>query len=199
IMKDNPTQAAREIAVSKLEVDKNDEQWLLMSRDTFKELQKELIEMPLEEVNTLPDYLKSWILDAREALDKDKLPDTKISRLATIKTKDAIEHIGNLVQVAKRLESNLLPYSLYDWDITLLDAVVENEEGDSDIVQQLHQDYMTKCLFYHMKEELSQLGDIDSWEEIKIKDITYTLLGRLSMRAKHKNFLGKCEVCKDWD
>ena len=57
------------------------------------------------------------------------------------------------------------------------------------------QGYMTKCLFSPVKKELLQLSDIDSWEEIKIKDITHALLDRLSMRAMHKDFPGKCEVC----
>ena len=168
-----------------------------MSRDTFKALGRELAEMPLEEVNTLPDDLKVWILGGRKTLE-EKLPAVKPGILAKIQTPQAIKHRNELAEAAKRLRNNLLPYFLYDWDISLIEAVVENEDADSDIVQQLQFDDATRYLFSHMKEEVTQLKDIDSWEAMKIGDITLGFLDLLSLRSKQKDFYGKCTVCKDW-
>ena len=54
VMFDNPTQAAREQAVAKLNLGKENDRWLRTSRDTFKKLTQELMEMPLSEVDDLP-------------------------------------------------------------------------------------------------------------------------------------------------
>ena len=199
-MKDYPTQSAREAAIAKIseQIPKEEAQWFKMSRDTFKALGRELIEMPLEEVNTLPDDLRTWVTGVRKSY-KGKLPDIKLGVLAKIKTPAAITHRNVLAKAVERLRSNLLPYFLYDWDISLIEAVVENEDEDSDIAQQLQSDDTTKWLFSHMKEELPQLSDVDSWEAMKIRDITYGFLELLSLRAKQKDFCGKCDVCEDWD
>ena len=67
-MKDNPTQTAREQAIAKLEFSEKDKWWLRMSRDTFKALEKEIKEMPLEEIDTLPPPLKTYIIGFRPEL-----------------------------------------------------------------------------------------------------------------------------------
>ena len=84
----------------------------------------------------------------------------------TIEKSPAIQHKKELVTAAKRLVENLAPYALWTWDITLLDAILDNEEPDSDIVQQLKFDYPTKYLYSHAKgithfRKARRLGRLD--------------------------------------
>lgn len=73
IMKDNPNQTDREIAVAKSEVIKQYSESTIAlekrkagiptSRDTFKRLEKEILEMPYDEVLSLPKDLQDWIIE----------------------------------------------------------------------------------------------------------------------------------------
>lgn len=66
IMKDNPTQNAREQAIARLKFGKEDDKWIRTSRDTFRALKAELIEMPESELETLPLDIREWTKGIRE-------------------------------------------------------------------------------------------------------------------------------------
>ena len=81
IMRDNPNQTDREIAVGKSEVIKQYNELIMAlgkrkagiptSRDTFKRLEREIKEMPLSEVLLLPKDLQDWIIEIRPHLKQD--------------------------------------------------------------------------------------------------------------------------------
>lgn len=68
IMKDNSNQRAREQAVAKLKLNlsEEDQYWSLSSRDTFRKLTLELLEMPKEELDTLDKDVQVHVLDLRK-------------------------------------------------------------------------------------------------------------------------------------
>jgi len=204
VMFDNPTQAAREQAVAKLDLGKENDRWLRTSRDTFKKLAEELIEMPLSEVDALPENIRTIVKEKRKNIKPvvniipqtpvvDSIPQDSIS----IEKDPMIQHTNEMVNAAKRLVENLAPYSLWTWDITLLDAILDNEEPDSDIVQQLKFDYPTKYLFIHMQKELPILEKLEGWDDLIVKDVTQ-VRDKLNLRASQRKFPGICEVCKDF-
>jgi len=195
VMMDNPTQTAREQAVARLDLGKENDRWLKTSRDTFKKLAEELMEMPLSEVETLPENLRTIIKEKRKIMTTvvDAIPEDSMA----IEKDPAIIHTNELVIAAKRLVENLAPYSLWTWDITLLDAILDNEEPDSDIQQQLQFDYPTKYLFTHIQKELPVLEKLEGWDDLKINDVKQ-VRDRLYLRASQRKFPGKCEACKDF-
>lgn len=204
VMFDNPTQAAREQAVAKLDLGKENDRWLRTSRDTFKKLTQELMEMPLSEVDDLPENIRTTIKEKRKNIKPvvNIVPQTPVIGTVTqgsntIEKSPAIQHKKELVTAAKRLVENLAPYALWTWDITLLDAILDNEEPDSDIVQQLKFDYPTKYLFIHMQKELPILEKLEGWDDLSINDVKQ-VRDKLNLRASQRKFPGKCEVCKDW-
>ena len=50
-------------------------------------------------------------------------------------------------------------------------------------------------LFAHLKQEFSELKDIDSWKLLKISKITSTLAHRLELKAHQGKFKGRCPHC----
>ncbi len=76
IMRDNPNQTDREIAVAKSEVIKQYSESTIArgkrkagiptSRDTFRRLEKEILEMPYDEILSLPKDLQDWIIEIPE-------------------------------------------------------------------------------------------------------------------------------------
>ena len=76
IMRDNPNQTDREIAVAKSEVIKQYSKSIMAlgkrkagiptSRDTFRRLEKEILEMPYDEVLSLSKDLQDWIIKIPE-------------------------------------------------------------------------------------------------------------------------------------
>jgi hypothetical protein len=203
VMMDNPTQTAREQAVARLELGQENDRWLKTSRDTFKKLTQELLEMPLIELDTLPENLRATIKEKRKSVipisNTAKIPVVSAATQDSmaIEKDPAIIHTNELVIAAKRLVENLAPYSLWTWDITLLDAILDNEEPDSDIQQQLQFDYPTKHLFIHMQQELPILEKLEGWDDLKINDVKQ-VRDKLNLRASQRKFPGKCEVCKDF-
>jgi hypothetical protein len=198
-MKDNPTQKAREIAISKLDTEENEAQLFRTSRDTFHNLYLELREMPLQEIETLPDDLKAWVKDARDQTTDHQQADIMTLASDGMNLEVAKEHLSRLSEAANRLVKNVEPYWFYDWDITLAEAITENEESDSDIVQQLVFDsFDADCLFEHMQSEFPALSGISSWRDLAVKQIKKGILPALTECAAKKRFPGRCRVCKDF-
>lgn len=75
VMRDNPTQKAREVAVANSEAIESLEKLLdtqaPISRDTFKRLKSEITGMPYSEVLLLPKDLQDWILELRPDLKQE--------------------------------------------------------------------------------------------------------------------------------
>ena len=78
---------------------------------------------------------------------------------------------------------------------SLLEMGVENDDFE---LLELLNDFHVKWMFFHMKDEIPALKVLSSWDDLKVKDITQELLGKLSFRVERGGFTGKCEVCKDW-
>jgi len=50
-------------------------------------------------------------------------------------------------------------------------------------------------LFAHLKEEFSELEDIDSWQYLQISKITSSFVYRLELKANEGRFKGRCPHC----
>jgi hypothetical protein len=198
IMKDYPTQNDREIAVAKHEHDADDDAYFKNSRDTFKRLLQELVEMPAAELNTLPPDLIEYAKNIREDLKDNVSFVLSFDRLTSLQEKAYFMHIKDLVTAARRLVVNLEFYSGDPLDTTaLVDSILANEPKDADIAQQLRFDMSTDCLFSHMQSELPQLADLTNWDFLPIKDVN-AIIFELNRRSAQYEFPGKCSICEHW-
>jgi len=70
IMKDNPTYEAWQQGAARFryEFDKKEDKYIRLSRYTYKSLQAEVCQMPVEEVCNLPSDLQTWIQELRPEL-----------------------------------------------------------------------------------------------------------------------------------
>ncbi len=196
-MKDNPTQSAREQAVAKHEHDKSDDQWFRISRDTFKRLKQELVEMPTYELNMLPEDIREYSKTIRGDLQDNTLFVPSFDGLTKLQQEAFIQHIKDLAAAAKRLAKNLEFYSNTLETAALVDSILSNEPEEADIVQQLKFDDSTEWLFSHIQSELHQLANLTCWDFLPLKDVNI-VRAQLNLRAAQKEFPGKCEVCEHW-
>jgi hypothetical protein len=110
-----------------------------------------------------------------------------------------INHRQKLAEAAKRLADNLTPY-LPETGGVLKDYVFGEfkETVESDIAQQLALDAPTRWLFSHLKAEYLFPEGSDSWGDILVNNTMYYQQA-LDDKAENKEFIGTCEVCKNWD
>ena len=86
VMRDNPTHGSFLGYLNKHPTEFPDdiEHYFPLSPQTYKKLKDEIIQMPLEEVDTLPIELQSWILALRPDLKKEQTPDTTLFNSGTL-------------------------------------------------------------------------------------------------------------------
>jgi len=185
VMKDNPTQRIREEALTQMikagKWNEDDDIYLERTdRDTFKRLRQELVEMPDTEVELLPDDLKSWVAGLPERQHREHLK----------------QHYDELADDAQQLATILESNQLCELNSTILEIAVENDEYD---VLKLLNKPILEWLLDHMKaDKLPHIEKLDDWNNLRVRDITRQLIYKLYLRARTKEFMGVCEVCKDW-
>jgi hypothetical protein len=160
-----------------------------ISRDTFDNLKSEIAVMPLKELAALPEDIINWERGRRGHKHLEISIDSLIAM--------HIDHRDKMAIASRRLADNLQPYRLLT-NGTLKEWAF-GEEWESDLVQQLASDAPTKWLLPHLQAEAQGLKDVDTWEDIPYKDIMDYLEQLLYNKAETKQFLGKCNICKDWD
>jgi len=105
-------------------------------------------------------------------------------------------HWGRLSERAQELINNLKLFSPYLESCTLTEFAVDNKDFDLD---SLLTDFRSDCLLAHIKAEMPELNDLSEWGDLIIDRINNKLLRVLGHWAEQKQFLGKCEVCKNWE
>ena len=194
IMKDNPTQTAREQAIAKLEFSEKDKWWLRMSRDTFKALEKEIKEMPLEEIDTLPPPLKTYIIGFRPELKStlDELENEADQTAQNEGLAEAIQksrHWEDLASLAAQIVTLREEYDTghpiggYYGYIVDDPLMIELPKGE------IH------CLLLHLKAEFPEFQDIDHWKDLLKIDTPEELIQKLALVAHRKTFKGTCPTC----
>jgi hypothetical protein len=163
-----------------------------VSRDTYDNLIAEIKFMPLKE---LADLRVEVIINWERGRRGHKHLEITINELLEMH----ITHRQKLAEAAKRLADNLTPYLLVTGGV-LEDYVFGEfkETVESDIAQQLAIDAPTRWLFSHLKAEHLFPEDTGSWCDILVKN-TMHYQQTLYDKAENKEFIGICEVCKNWD
>jgi len=159
----------------------------LSNSETLDEMQDEVF--PLRELPFIARRRKEF--DAvKKVLDKrhEGAYDTDI-----FKRKKT--HWDRLAQRAQEFSDRLKAFFPYTDDYILADAVIENDDYE---LGTLLDDFRSFCLFSHLKTELTALKNLKSLSELKINDIPQ-ILSTLGLQAEKQQFVGKCEVCKDWE
>ncbi len=179
IMKDNPTQTAREQAVAHLDLTNERARFLHISRDEFKALGQEIMAMPIEQVNLLPEDLKIWIISLRPNIE------------------DWPKHYAELSETAKNLSAKFRHlHRYYPPTDEEIGALAVNYD-DKDFLEMID-DPSARYLLSHIQADLPLLKNLKTWAYLKTKDISEDLLTALSMISRHERVRGKCEICKDW-
>jgi len=186
VMRDNPVfpKEKRDQAIPLLILNKETEERLhVPSRDTWKSLQEELNEMPIEEVTSLPQDLQDWISQLR--------PDLKHRN-------DLEEHWKTLAGAAEELAVSLR-YIIRRYS-PMRNKTIGGLSADEDQFEFLEflDDPPAGFLLSHLKAELPELKTLDKWRNLQIGDITEKLLLILSVKAVQKEFQGKCKICENW-
>ncbi len=104
-------------------------------------------------------------------------------------------HWARLAERAQELLDYLKTYFPYTNDYLIVEIQISNDDFEG---INLVDDFRTQCLLSHMKAELPEIENLKSWPELRISDISDSLLKALGLRAEKQQFEGKCEVCKDW-
>lgn len=105
------------------------------------------------------------------------------------------KHKEDLVVVAKKVLNKLNTYII--WNDNMLIGEINVEKNDLKTIGFL-QDQLVIGLFTHLKHDIPELAPFSRWEDLRVKDITFELKNKISMKVARREFRGKCEVCKDW-
>lgn len=139
--------------------------------------------MPIEGVKLLSEDLQAFITGLRPNLKK------------AIAHKDDLEkHWKDLSKAAKRFSDKLKLVRRYTLMTEATIAEYGVEEKDFELLELLEDDYV-RCLLPHMQEELPRLRYLNSWDDLRIRDITEELLETLFLRATQGEFKSKCKIC----
>ena len=195
-MNDNPNQRSRAQAATKHVHDKDDDQWFRISRDTFKRLKQELIEMPVNELNTLPEDIQVYAKNIRGNSQGNAPFVPSVEGIYdSDKIKRKKKHRQRLSDRAEEILNHINEY--YPWveDYTLVECVV----GEDLEFDRLLQDYLSGCLFVHLKNEYPVFSKLKSWSDLPINHIReWDLINILGSKAEKGIFKGKCDICKGW-
>ena len=61
-----------------------------------------------------------------------------------------------------------------------------------------HDPYLAECLSSHLRAEFTDIEWPDDWQALSESDITPQHLRVLRLVSKRRTFLGKCEICSNW-
>lgn len=105
IMRDCPTYSAWDKYITSHEklFDKGEYDWLPRSRATYKALQDEINEMPIEEVHSLPIDLRIWIEQIRPDLKEQGQVVTEQQSMKNVPDIRLEKHFNQLAEIAKAL------------------------------------------------------------------------------------------------
>jgi len=150
---------------------KKTDKYGFLSRETYNALKYELLHMPFEDVESLPPDLQPWVKEIRE-------PMNRIS-----------SHHKDLSETAKTLSEELLAIKRYSpWmEQTIGELAVDYDKPN---FLEFLENPPARHLLSHMKAELPQLENLETWADLKVKDISQELLDRLSLRAERVDFQG---------
>jgi len=128
-MKDNPTYQSWQQSIAGGDFEESDAKYVRLSYETYKSLKDEIIQMPLEEVDTLPLELQSWILALRPDLKKEQTKQ-KAEKATTTSGKQYQEtpHKQQMRKLAKTLAQRIILPSLWDKDLWR-DLLIEFQPG----------------------------------------------------------------------
>ena len=128
-MKDNPTYQSWQQSTAGGDFEESDDKYVRLSYETYKSLKDEIIQMPLEEVGTLPLELQSWILALRPDLKKEQTKQ-KAEKATTTSGKQYQEtpHKQQMRKLAKTLAQRIILPSLWDKDLWR-DLLIEFQPG----------------------------------------------------------------------
>jgi len=207
--------------------DKDDNKYGFMSRQTYKALQDEIREMPIQEVQTLPPDLQTWVQQLRPELASIPADDKSASTLANHVIAESLgNHWTKLTKLAQELVSCLEFYSVLTPKII---NSVENPDflgldsphcffDGSRVWFSVEDNPLYDCLFQHLSTEIPQLSEkLEQVRELAAKsfaaseenktavsgqfrddNLVSDLRHTLWLVAERATFKGKCDVCKDW-
>jgi len=179
LMKDNPTYKSWEKAiVGKSYTTDRDKiftgaelDFMKMSKDTYNSLKKEVMLMPLKEVNTLPSDLQNWIFELRPDLKEEQAEqEAKTSTLTTLgEPYEETPHKQKMRELAKTLAEGIclpspwdrglwrdIPIEFKPGEYSLSLGAVEIDKGIKIKVKYhalgsgIAEPYLAKALFSHL-------------------------------------------------
>jgi len=104
-------------------------------------------------------------------------------------------HKEDLAETAKKILNKLNSY--ITWDDNALIGEINLEKDDLETMG-FFQDQLVIGLFAHLKHDLSELAPFSRWEDLRVKDITFELRNKISMKAARREFKDMCKVCEIW-
>jgi len=104
-------------------------------------------------------------------------------------------HKEDLARVAKKVLDKLNTYIV--WDDNAFIGEINVEKDDLKTIG-FFQDQLVIGLFTHLKYDLPELAPFSRWEDLRVKDITFELTNKISMKAARREFEDRCRVCEVW-
>jgi len=226
LMKDNQTFDAFQGQVAKnydeifVGVSKKAYKYSLISRDTYKKLQDELMHMPVEEVLSLPDDLQLWIRGLRV-----ELPTKEQEERVLNVTPEHRDHWHRLGKIAEELKIGL------EFNRGSEGNVVESRFGgtvwghwyfdsrkDPEVSFSAQSKKLWGCFLSHMDAEFDIFSDEirkfqymasrlvkenldtewgDDLHPVRSAQATQILIQKLWQVIERGTFMGTCEICED--
>jgi hypothetical protein len=156
-----------------------------ISGKTVSRLRDKALKYPQELRSKLPgevqDYLLEWGSNHRPQLINEQ----RIQQ-------NWIKHSDDLAQATREVLKRLYTYIHWNNNMTIEDINLEKNDAEA---TGFFTDKIVIGLFTHLQHDILVPQQFKSWEELKVKNITVSLLNELSLKAAKRDFNGKCEIC----
>jgi len=161
--------------------------------DTVRKVRQELLDIPVELLDELVEEVPEL-----ETFIREKRPDYLEERPGRLlrRSPHTVELSTTALVIAKNFEKIALEPALSsDIPDCLGNVMFTNMAFTGSLNLEIIDEEKAADLFTHLKQEFSELKDIESWKLLKISKITSTLANRLELKAHQGKFKGRCPHC----
>ena len=105
------------------------------------------------------------------------------------------QHWADLAETARKLVNNLRLVRRYELlNEEIISEIVLSEEEAKKL--ETADAFLEQCLFDHLRSELPQLAHVQSWGQLRLKEVNKELLAALSAIAWGRIPRGTCAICR---
>lgn len=180
-------------SIAKLQGKESGDRWVRRVRD------KALL-YPAPLIDTMPPFIQDYLVRVASRKSRDlraELEDLRRQRTGAGPSDD--RHKDDLAAALLQCVSNLRVYGgpsyfsdpeARDWLLWMV-HLRPNDAADLEPVDS----YLSRQLLSHLRSTVPELARLESWDQLRVEQLTARFLDRLSRLAYTRAFEGKCDAC----